>query len=146
MIDYHVDASRRLVTSRASGPVSLVDLAHHLQRILRDPKFSFSFNGLIVVGDRRSIPPPELVGLMKPLVKAWSTQRVGVRWAFVLPDAASKTVVESILHELRLTGITSRCFVSEGAALAWLDSAPPPNSSVSGTPFQSFRSDSPNVL
>jgi hypothetical protein len=59
--------------------------------------------------------------LIKPLVKAWSTFRSGVKWAIVLPDAATLKFAESALRDLRLSSVTVRCFDSKAAARTWLE-------------------------
>jgi hypothetical protein len=121
MIDFHVDPLRRIVTTRVMGRVSLTDFACHLQRILRDPKFSAEFNALIIATDATAIPSSTSINVVQPLIKAWSYRRAGARWAFVLPTAETKTFAESMLLELRLTSVATRCFLSESAALAWLE-------------------------
>jgi hypothetical protein len=124
MIDYHIDVARRIVTTRVTGRLSLADLAGHLQRIVRDPKFSADFNALIVAMDATAVPTDTSVALLAPLVRAWSLRRTGVKWAFVLPDATSKAQAESGLLRLKLTSVSTRCFRSENAALAWLEPVP----------------------
>lgn len=123
MIDYHVDVARRIVTTRVSGRISFSDFANHLQRILRDPKFHPDFNGLIVAATAAAVPSPTSIALIRPLVRVWSSRRAGVRWAFVLPDNDTRQFAESVLLDLRLTSVTTRCFTSESSALAWLESA-----------------------
>ena len=123
MIDYHVDPLRGIVTTRVTGRVSLSDFAYHLQRILRDPKFKPEFNALIIANDATAIPSPAAVGLVQPLVRAWSHRRAGARWAFVFPTNEAKAAGESLLLGLKLTSVVTRCFVSESSALAWLDAS-----------------------
>lgn len=130
MIDYHVDVVRRIVTTRVTGRISFSDFANHLQRILRDPKFHPEFNGLIVATTAAAIPSPTSVALIRPIVRVWSTRRAGVRWAFVLPDNDTKNFTESVLLDLKLTSVTTRCFTSESAALGWLESGAAATSKV----------------
>jgi hypothetical protein len=137
MIDYHVDPSRRIVTTRVTGRVSLADFACHLQRILRDAKFKPEFNALIVATDATAIPSSAAVGVVQPLVRAWSHRRAGARWAFVLPTTEAKSSAESLLLNLKLTSVVTRCFLSEAPALAWLDAAavaPSPPASLAKNP------------
>jgi hypothetical protein len=126
MIDYHVDPLRRIVTTRVTGRVSLADFAYHLQRILRDPKFKPEFNALIVAIDPTAIPSSTSLGFVQPLVRAWSNRRAGARWAFVLPTNEARASAESLLLNLKLTSVVTRCFLSEASALAWLDAASAP--------------------
>src|SRR4051812_13366491 len=86
MIDYHIDSARSVVTTRAVGRVSVSEVANHLVRLMRDPEFKPELNALIVVGDVNTVPGPVGLGALAPLVRAWSKRRVGVKWAFVLPD------------------------------------------------------------
>lgn len=122
MIAYHVDVNRRLATTRVSGKLTFSELANHLHHLIRDPKFSTDFDGLIIVGDEDSMPNPTTVKALGPLVRAWSKRRAGVRWAFVLPTANARTFAESALNEAKIMNVSARCFLSEGSALAWLDS------------------------
>jgi hypothetical protein len=121
MIDYHIDTDRQLITTRGAGRITLADFAGHLQRILRDRKFNQAFNSLIIALDATAVPSPTTIQLLKPLVRAWSFRRSGVKWAIVLPDATSRALVEAALLEINLTNITARCFLSEGAAISWLE-------------------------
>lgn len=126
MIDYHIDVHRRIVTTRVAGRLAFADLANHLQRLLRDPKFSGDYNALIVACDEQAVPAAGSVSAFGPMVRAWSKRRAGVKWAFVLPSQATRTFAESALNELRLTNLTTRCFLAESAALAWLEPSPGP--------------------
>jgi hypothetical protein len=125
MIAYHIDSHRRIVVTRVSGKLTFADLAGHLHQLIRDPKFSADFNALIVACDETAVPAAGTVSALAPMVRAWSKRRAGAKWAFVLPSATAKTFAESALHEIRLSSITSRCFLSETAAQAWLVPAPP---------------------
>lgn len=141
MIDFHVDPLRGIVTTRVTGRVSLSDFAYHLQRILRDPKFKPEFNALIVATDPGAIPSSAAVSLVQPLVRAWSHRRAGARWAFVLPTNEARTLAESILLDLRLTSVATRCFLSEASALAWLDTSSAnarPNAGNTTTPAKNL--------
>lgn len=123
MIAYHVDVARRIAITRVSGQLTFSDLANHLHRLLRDPKFSADYDGLIIASDVAAVPSLATCKAFLPLVRAWAKRRVGVRWAFVLPTNETRAFAESTLMQANFTGITSRCFSSEGAALAWLESA-----------------------
>lgn len=129
MIDHYVDPQRRIITTRVTGRASLTDFACHLQRILRDPKFSPDFNALIIATDATAIPSSTSIAIVQPLIKAWSYRRAGARWAFVLPSPDAKTMAESLLLDLKLTSVATRCFLTESSALAWLESAPAPEHS-----------------
>lgn len=120
MLTHHIDAGHRLITTRASGKVTLGDIAAYLQRLIRDSKFSSDFNALIVVMDEQTVPPAATLKTFAPAVRAWSNRREGAKWAFVLPSAAAKALVDSALVEARLTSVLTKCFLSEGAALGWL--------------------------
>jgi len=130
MLDYHIDAARNLVITRAAGRVSFADVSAHILRLLRDPAFKPELNAMIVAADAAAIPSPVGVGTLTPLFRVWSRRRAGVKWAFVFPDRASRDFAEAALIEARLA-VTSRCFLSESAALNWLmpavaESTPPP--------------------
>src|SRR4051812_11656632 len=124
MIDYHIDTARRVVITRAVGRVSGPEVANHLVRLMHDPAFKPELNALIVAGDVNTVPGPVGLGVLAPLVRAWSKRRAGVKWAFVLPDKNTRDMVESAVEQARLTAVTTRCFMSETAALAWLEPAP----------------------
>ena len=124
MIDYQLDPLRRIITTRVTGAISFAHLANYIHRLVRDPEFKTDFNGLIVAMDLAAVPAPTTVGTLAPLIRAWSSRRQGVKWAFVLPDAASRAFAEKALLEVALTGVTTKCFVTESAALKWLDPAP----------------------
>lgn len=132
MIANHVDPLRRIITTRASGRVTFGDLAGYLADLVRDPHFSADFNALVVAMDPDVVPAPAMVGTWAPLVRAWSKRRAGVKWAFVLPTPETRAAAESILNELKLTSVTSRCFLSESAAQAWL--APAAETAAPGNP------------
>lgn len=121
MIDYHIDIHRRVVTTRVTGRLTFADLANHFQRLIRDPKFSSDFNALIIATNDDAVPSSGSVSALAPMVRAWSKRRTGVKWAFVLPSPAARTFADSALNELRLTSVTTRCFLAESAALAWLE-------------------------
>lgn len=122
MIDYHIDVSRHLITTRAAGHVSYAELAAYLHRLYRDPHFAPDLDGLIVAMDPDVVPTPLSIALLKPLIRAWSGRRAGAKWAIVMPDAATKDRAELLLHELKLA-VPTRCFTSEASALAWLEPA-----------------------
>jgi hypothetical protein len=124
MIDYYLDSARRIVTTRVTGRISFGDFANHLQRLFRDPKFSTDFNALIVATHPDAIPTEKSLALIRPLLRLWSTRRADAKWAFVLPDNHTRIFAESALLELRLTAVVTRCFVSESAALGWLETVP----------------------
>lgn len=123
MLDYHIDSPRQLVVTRALGRVSVAEVATHIVRLMRDPSFKPELNALIVAGDVNAVPGPVGVGALTPLVRAWSKRRAGVKWAFVLPNRATRDFVESAIEAARLSDVTTRCFVAETAALAWLEPA-----------------------
>ncbi len=123
MISSHIEPAHRLITTRLAGRLSPQDLAAQLYRIIRDPKFTADLNGMIVALDAESIPTAAQFALLRPILKLWLTQRSGARWAVVVPNAQARDVVESWMHELHVTAVT-KCFTSEGAALAWLMAAP----------------------
>jgi hypothetical protein len=125
MIVYHIDVPRRLVTTRLAGRFSETEMLQHLLRIARDPKFEKDFNGLIVVADVAAVPTGPVVELLKPIVRTWSRRREGARWGFVLPTRETLEFVESGLVRLALTSVSTRCFLAESAALAWLLAADP---------------------
>jgi hypothetical protein len=131
MLDYHIDASRGIVITRAIGRVTLADLTSHLTRLMRDPGFRPELNALIIAASVEAVPSRIGVGAITPLVRAWSKRRAGVKWAFVLPSQVTREFAESALDEARLTSLTARCFLSESAALAWLEPVsqpvPPPS-------------------
>ena len=124
MLDYHIDTARSVVVSRAVGRVTVAEVANHIIRLMRDPAFKPELNALIVAGDVNAVPGPVGVGALTPLVRAWSKRRAGVKWAFVLPNRTTRDFVESAIEQARLTAVTTRCFVAESAALAWLEPAP----------------------
>ncbi|MDO8542671.1 MAG: hypothetical protein Q7S40_19700 [Opitutaceae bacterium] len=124
MIDYHIDTARSIVITRAVGRVTISDLTGHFVRLMRDPAFKPELNALIIATDESAVPTPVGVGALSPLVRAWSKRRTGVKWAFVLPNQATRDFAESALQQVRLTEVFARCFLSEGAALAWLEPAP----------------------
>ncbi|HVU36518.1 MAG TPA: hypothetical protein VHE61_23970 [Opitutaceae bacterium] len=126
MIAYHIDPSRRVVTTRVSGDLSGAGLAEYLARIVRDPKFDPTYDALIVAMDASAVPSPNTAALLAPLVRSWSTRRSGARWAFVLPHKDVRQAAELALNQVRLTTVTARCFLSEAAALAWLEATRPP--------------------
>jgi hypothetical protein len=126
MIDYYVDSARRIVVTRVTGRISFGDFANHLQRLYRDPKFAADFSALIVATHSDAIPTEESLALIRPLLRLWSTRRAGAKWAFVLPDNHTRTFAESALLDLRLTAVVTRCFISEAAALGWLEAVPEP--------------------
>jgi hypothetical protein len=126
MLDYHIDAVRRVVTTRAMGRVTAADVASLLTRMMRDAGFRPELNALIIAADVDAIPGPVGIAAITPLVRAWSKRRAGVKWAFVLPDRATRDAVEQALHEARLTAVATRCFLAETSALAWLADADPP--------------------
>jgi hypothetical protein len=121
MIDYHVDPTHRIIVTRVAGRLSFGDFADHLQRIFRDAQFKAEFNALIVALDVAAVPSAATIDLLQPLVRAWSQRRAGAHWAFVLPDAATFAFAESALRTLKLTAVTPACFLSETAAMAWLE-------------------------
>lgn len=124
MLDYHIDLARNTVVTRAIGRVSISDLSVHLVRLMGDPLFKPELNALIVANDVSAVPSKTGVGVLTPLVRAWSKRRTGVRWAFVLPNRATLDFAELALGELRLTAVTARCFLSEAAAWGWLEPEP----------------------
>jgi hypothetical protein len=134
MLDYHIDPARNVVVTRALGRLTVAEVANHIIRLMRDPAFKPELNALIVAGDVNAVPGPVGVGALTPLVRAWSKRRAGVKWAFVLPNRATRDFVESAIEEARLNAVTTHCFVSENAALAWL--TPTANST-----FESSRRD-----
>jgi hypothetical protein len=124
MIDYNIDSARNVAITRATGRISIAEVTNHLVRLMRDPAFRPELDALIVAGDVNAVPGPVGLGALTPLVRAWSKRRAGVKWAFVLPNRATREIVESALEEARLTAVATRCFVSESAALAWLEPSP----------------------
>lgn len=125
MLDYHIDATRNLVTTRALGRVTLGDVTAHITRLMRDPAFKPELNAMIVAVDLAAVPGPIGVGVITPIVRAWSKRRAGVKWAFVLPNQAARDFAESAINDARLTAVLTRCFLSEAAALNWLEPSPP---------------------
>jgi hypothetical protein len=121
MLDYHIDPARSLIITRAMGRITATELSAYLVRLMRDPMFRAEMNALIIASDVNSIPTANEVALLAPLIRAWSKRRAGVKWAFVLPNQAARDFAESMLAQARLTALTTRCFLSEAAALAWLD-------------------------
>jgi hypothetical protein len=120
MIAHHIDADRRVITTRASGKVTVGDVAGYLQRLVRDPKFNSEYNSLIVAMDEQTVPSGATLTALGPVVRVWSGRRAGVKWAFVLPNNATKALVESAIVEARLTSVITKCFLSENAAMGWL--------------------------
>jgi len=128
MITYHIDPARRIITTRVSGPLTPANFAGYLAQLFRDPKFDASFDSLVVAMDSSAVPPPATAAIMAPLVRTWSVRRSGCRCAFALPDQEARQAAELALNEVRMTAVTTRCFLSEAAASAWLEStagAPP---------------------
>jgi hypothetical protein len=123
MLDYHIDTARNLAVTRAVGRVSAAEVANHIVRLMRDPGFKPELNALIIAADVDAVPGPVGVGAITPLVRAWSKRRAGVKWAFVLPNRATRDFVESAVEQARLTAVSTRCFLSETTALAWLTPA-----------------------
>lgn len=121
MFAYHIDPTRRVAVTRVSGRLSTITLADYLPKLFRDPKFDPTFDAMVVAMDEEAIPPPSLAAMLAPLVRSWSAKRAGVRWAFVLPNEAAGQRAEMALNQVRLTAVATRCFVSEAAAFAWLD-------------------------
>lgn len=124
MLDYHIDVARNLVITRAAGRVTVAEIAAHLSRLMRDPTFKPELNAMIVAMDAAAVPGPVGVGAVTPLIRVWSKRRAGVKWAFVLPNKATRDFIESAVNEARLTALSARCFVSEASALAWLETTP----------------------
>jgi hypothetical protein len=122
MITHHIDPVRRIITTRVAGPLTVAGLSDYLPRLFRDPKFDASYNSLVVAMSADAVPSPAIAALLAPLVKTWSARRSGCRWAFVLPDRASREAAEMRLAQVRVTAVVTRCFVSEVAAIAWLES------------------------
>ena len=120
MLDYHIDTARNLAVTRAIGRVSAAEVANHIVRLMRDPGFKPELNALIIAADVDAVPGPMGVGAITPLVRAWSKRRAGVKWAFVLPNRATRDFVESAIEQARLTAVSTRCFLAESSALAWL--------------------------
>ena len=120
MLDYHIDLTRNVVITRAAGRVSVIDVTNHLVRLMRDAAFKPELNALIIAADINAVPNPVGVGALAPLVRAWSKRRAGVKWAFVLPNQTARDMAESALDQVKLTAVSARCFLSEGAAIAWL--------------------------
>ena len=123
MLSCHIDPVRRIVITRVSGRLTAGALAEYLQRMFRDPKFDPSFDSLIIAMDVEAVPSPAVSSMLAPLVQSWSLKRSGSRWAFVLPGEAARDAAELALNQVRLSAVGTRCFLSEGAALAWLESA-----------------------
>jgi hypothetical protein len=123
MLDYHIDSARNVVVTRAAGRISVAEVTNHIIRLMRDPEFKPELNALIVAADVSAVPSPVGVGALTPLVRAWSKRRAGVKWAFVLPNRTTRDFVESAIADARLTAVATHCFVSESAALAWLQPA-----------------------
>jgi hypothetical protein len=121
MIDFSVDVIHRLVTTQVAGKVTFGEFTDYLQRILRAPGFNTQFDALIIAADAAAVPGRASLELIKPLVKAWSTFRSGVKWAIVLPDAGTLKFAESAVRDLRLSSVMVRCFDSEAAARTWLE-------------------------
>jgi hypothetical protein len=132
MIEYHIDTPRNVAITRAMGRVNVAEVTAHLVRLMRDPAFKPELNALIVVGKISTVPGPVGVGALTPLVRAWSKRRAGVKWAFVLPNRETRNFVESAIEQARLTAVTTRCFLSEEAALTWLAPVPTPEVSSVG--------------
>jgi hypothetical protein len=123
MLDYHIDPARNLIVTRAMGKITASELSTYFVRLMRDPVFQPELNALIIAVDVNAVPTANEVTLLAPLIRAWSKRRAGVKWAFVLPNQASRDFAESMLAQARLTAVTSRCFLSEAAAAAWLEPA-----------------------
>lgn len=119
MIAHHIDAEQRIITTRASGKITLGDIAGYLQRLIRDPEFRSDFNSLIVV-DEQTVPSAGTLKTFAPAVRAWSNRRAGAKWAFVLPNARTKALVDSALVDARLTSVVTKCFLGETEARDWL--------------------------
>lgn len=127
MIVHHIDANHRIITTRVSGRVSVGEVALYLHRLVRDPHFRSDYNSLIVAMDEVAVPQSGSIMALAPLVRAWSVQRAGAKWAFVLPSTATRDLVENAIAEARLRNVFARCFVTEGAAFGWLENAAVPH-------------------
>jgi hypothetical protein len=139
MLEYHVDPARRIIVTRVTGRVSFGDFSEHLTRIFRDAQFNPEFNALIVAMDVAAVPAASSVSLMTPLVRAWSKRRAGARWAFVLPDAETCAFAETALAGLKLTAVTTKCFLAEAAAMAWLETPLRGRKGLGSAPFDEPR-------
>lgn len=122
MITHHIDPVRRIVTTRVAGPLTVAALSDYLPRLFRDPKFDPTYDSLVIAMGPDAVPSTTVAALLAPLVKTWSARRSGCRWAFVLPDRAAREAAELRLNQVRVTAVVTRCFLSESAALAWLES------------------------
>ena len=131
MISYSVDPENRLITTRVAGTVRFAEFADYLQRMLREPGFSPQFDALIIAADAAAVPSVVSLELIKPLVRAWSTFRAGVKWAIVLPDAMTVKYAESVLADFKLS-VAARCFLTEPLALEWLADFPASSSGRRG--------------
>jgi hypothetical protein len=120
MINYSLDPARKIATTRVEGPFSFAELANHLHCLLRDREFHADFDAIIIATNVAAIPPPAAIGTLAPLVRAWSSRRRGVRWAFVLPTRESLAFIERALGEVRLPDVSVQCFISEPEARRWL--------------------------
>ena len=123
MIHSHIDPARNLIITRLRGQLTSTELAGHLYRVIRDPKFTPRLNGVIVAEDLDAVPTAANFTILRPILKVWLTQRSGARWAVVAPDLKGKERVENFIEQLHLPGVT-KCFLSEASALAWLPPAP----------------------
>lgn len=120
MINYTIERERRLIVCRIVGGMSVLELTHHFQTLASDPAYDPGFNTLILAGDIASVPPFSLLRFFNPIISVWTAKRGTAKWGFVLPNEATKTLVEIAIAQVKLNRIQARCFDSEEAARNWL--------------------------
>ena len=120
MISYRIDRPAGLLKCRAQDGISVLDVANHLQALLRDPEFTPGLDALITVVDLVSIPPLDMVRYLRPLISGWAARGGEARWALVLPNEVTRVLAETARAHLPLHQVEARCFLAEAAALEWL--------------------------
>ncbi|HTS19460.1 MAG TPA: STAS/SEC14 domain-containing protein [Verrucomicrobiae bacterium] len=125
MIEYTVDAAKRLIRVRMSGGNTTTDMVRHLSALANDPQFDPTFNALFYITDDARMQTTLFDTLLKRILEQWQQRRKGVKWAVVSAShiqlALTKLVTDSIKFEL----VQLRLFDDEASALKWLDSGPP---------------------
>lgn len=124
MITYEIERDTRLVVSRVSGGLGVLEVADFLQTLVRDPQFDPAMNSLIIAEDTASVPRFSMLHYLNPLVAAWTARRGRARWAFVLPNEVTRVLAETELKHLTLNQVQAQCFTDASLAREWLMSAP----------------------
>ncbi len=137
MIDYQIDAKRRLVLCQVSGGLGYLALTNYIERLTHDPAFNNRFNTLVRITDAASIPGEKARAAIADVLVQWSQCRQGAKWAFVLPSALEVPLVDHAVQARGFQRLQIRSFTDEATAVAWLcektpakDKPAPPSASV----------------